>query len=129
MQAAMTMQRIHPKSQQEPMDIRIPYGTAFVALAASSDICTQLSKAPIVHIGESQLIMKLHPVGQVVKFSTCVKMYEALFRDFCPTGRAMIVAKISMKFMTTKTVCSFPMTLAIVDAIKAWQATVARNTA
>jgi hypothetical protein len=48
MHAAMTMTRIKPKSQQEPMDMMMPYGTAFVALAASSDMCTQESNAPIV---------------------------------------------------------------------------------
>ena len=48
--------------------------------------------------------MKAHPDGQVERFSTCVKMYEAELRFFWPIGRAMIVAKIRTKFMTTKTV-------------------------
>ena len=66
MHAAITMQRTKPKSQQDPIDMRMPYGTAIVALAASSayknqhstvrelqslirlTICTHESKAPIV---------------------------------------------------------------------------------
>jgi hypothetical protein len=43
-------------------------------------------------------------------------------------GSAMTVAKIRTKFMTTKTVCIFPITRAIVEAIKPWHATVARKT-
>lgn len=42
-------------------------------------------------------------------------------------GRAMIVANIRMKFMTTKTVCSFPMILDMVEARIPWQQTQARN--
>ena len=73
--------------------------------------------------------MKAHPDGQVVKFSTCVKMYDALFsRCFAPIGSAMMVAKISIKFMTTKTVCNLPITLAMVDAMTAWHVTVAKKT-
>ena len=62
------------KNQHDPMLIIIPYGTALVALAASSLMWTQLSNAPIVQIGESQEIMNAHPVGHVVRFSVWVKI-------------------------------------------------------
>lgn len=67
----------------------------------------QESNDPIVQIGLSQASIKAHPVGQVVKFSVCAKMYWPSLRlPFCavPIGRAMMVAKIRMKFMATKTV-------------------------
>lgn len=86
----MTISSIQPKSQHEPIDMRIPYGTARVAFAASSDMWTlqrdsqrcclsskpgslldsyQLSKPPIVHIADNHEINQFQPVGQVVKFS------------------------------------------------------------
>ena len=71
---AMTMTRIHPKNQQDPMDIKIPCGTARVALLASSDIWTQESKAPMVHRLLIQLIMNAQPVGQVVRLAVSVKI-------------------------------------------------------
>ena len=94
----MTMQRIQPKSQHEPIDIRIPYGIALVALDASSDICTHESNAPIVQIGDNHYVvivsehsskmhtlltesMKAHPVGQVVRFAVSAKMKCALLRS------------------------------------------------
>lgn len=51
MVAAMTIMRIKPKSQQEALDAMIPTGTALLAFLASSDMCTQLSKAPMVLCG------------------------------------------------------------------------------
>ncbi len=48
MHAAITMVRMKPKNQHEPMAIIMPYGTARVALAASSDMCTHESNPPIV---------------------------------------------------------------------------------
>lgn len=91
-------------------------------------ICTAESNPPMVQIGLSQESMNAQPDGQVVRFSTWVKMYEALFREsLAPIGKAMMVAKMSTKFITTKTVWSFPITLAMVDAIAPWQATVAKN--
>ena len=42
-------------------------------------------------------------------------------------GRAMIVASIKIKFAITKTVCSFPIILDIVEARTPWQQTQARN--
>ena len=71
MQAAITMTITKPKTQHIPIELRIPRGTALVALAASSDICTQESNAPIVQIGDNQLSIKAQPVGQVVRFSVC----------------------------------------------------------
>ena len=55
------------------LETRLQRTTALVALAASSLMCTQESKAPIVHIGLSQASMKAHPVGHVVEFSVCAK--------------------------------------------------------
>src|SRR6266498_5225210 len=108
MQAARTITMTNPNSQQEPMAIRIPYGTALVALVASSDMCTQLSNPPTVQIAESHESMKVHPLGQRVMFSVCAKMYPPSLRCFLPIGRAMIVANIRMKFRMTKTVWSLP---------------------
>ena len=73
--------------------------------------------------------MKAQPAGHVVRFSTLVKMNEPELRWCLPIGKAMIVAKMRTKFITTKTVCSLPMILARVDAMRAWQATVQRKTA
>ena len=53
--------------------------------------------------------MNVHPVGQPVPFWISAKMKCAEFRwDARPIGRAIMVAKIRMKFITTKTVCSLP---------------------
>jgi hypothetical protein len=131
------MQQIQPKSQHEPIENKIPSGTALTALAASSLqvcqnliglrtgpsgqaclICTAESNPPMVQIGLSQDSMNAHPDGQVVRFSTCVKIYEALFRDDpAPMGKAIMVAKIRTKFIITNTDCNLPITLAMVDAI------------
>ena len=80
------------------------------------------------HIGDSQARKKAHPVGQVVKFSTCPKIYAPSLRSFFPTGKAIIVAAMRMKFMTTKTVCSFPITFARVEARIPWQSIQHRKT-
>jgi len=74
MHAAITIKITNPRTQQEPMDIMIPYGTALAAFDASSLICTQESKAPIVQIGESHASIKDQPVGQVVRFSSWAKI-------------------------------------------------------
>ncbi len=72
----------------------------------------------MVQIGLSHDRMNAHPDGQVVRFSTCVKIYEALFRELpAPIGKAMMVAKIRTKFITTNTDCNLPIHLAMVDAI------------
>jgi hypothetical protein len=122
-----------------------------VALAASSDMCTQLSKAPIpflqrqktrsriirrdiaipiVQIGLSQLSINAHPVGQVVKFAVCAKINLPSFL-LCrlPIGSAIIVAKISTKFIIVKTVCSFPIIRLKLDAITPCMSTQPRKTA
>ena len=83
----------------------------------------------MVQMGLSHEIINAQPAGQVVPFSTCVKMKLALFRCFWPIGRAIMVAKIRMKFMITNTVCNFPMTRAQVEAMKPWLATVHKKTA
>ena len=129
MVAAMVMTRKNPNSQQLPMLMIMPYGTAFVAFAASSLICTQLSNDPIVQIGLSQLNINAHPVGHVVKFSVRPKIYPMEFLALAfPTGSAMIVATMRAKFMTTKTVCSLPMTRDRVEASTPWQSTAPRKT-
>ena len=92
-------------------------------------LLTQLSKAPIVQIGESQLSIKAHPVGHVVRFAVSVKMkWPSLRRFLAPIGRAIIVATMRMKFITTKTVCSFPISFDMTEARIAWQRTQARKT-
>ena len=63
-----------PKNQHEPMDMRMPKGTALVALAASSLMWTHESKAPMVQIGDSQLSMNAHPAGHVVRLAVSAKM-------------------------------------------------------
>lgn len=84
-----------------PMELRMPRGTALAALLASSDICTQESKAPMVHIGESQASIKAQPVGHVVRFSTSAKIKCPSLRWLAlPTGSAMIVARIRARFYT-----------------------------
>ena len=55
MQAVITMRRMKPNSQHEPMLINMPYGTARVAFAASSLMWTQLSK-PVPAMEMSQLV-------------------------------------------------------------------------
>ena len=74
MVAARTIIMMKPKNQQEPIDIRMPKGTAFVALAASSLIWTHESKEPMVQIGDNQLSMKAHPVGHVVRLAVSAKI-------------------------------------------------------
>lgn len=103
--------------------------TALVALAASSDMCTAESNPPMVHMGDSQDNMNAHPVGHVVRFSTWVKIYDALLRALAPIGSAIMVARMRTKFITTKTVWSLPITRAMVEAIRPWVATVARKVA
>lgn len=129
MHAAITMQQIQPNSQHAPMENKMPNGTAFVAFAASSLMWTAESNPPMVQMGDSHESIKVQPAGQVVRFSTWVKIYEAELRWSAPMGRAMMVARIKTKFMITKIVCIFPITLAMVEAIRPWQATVARKTA
>lgn len=129
MVAAMTIMRMKPKSQQEALDAMIPTGTALLAFRASSDMCTQLSNEPIVQIGLSHESMNVHPVGQDVRFSVCVKIYLAECRRFlAPMGSAMIVAAMRTKFMKTNTVWSLPMILDMTDERTAWQRTAARKT-
>lgn len=108
---------INPKIQQLPMLIRIPYGTAFVAFAASSLICTQESKPPIVQIGDSHERNQAKPAGQVVRFPEVAKMNLPSFRWLDrPIGRAMMVAAIRMKFANTNAVCNFPIAFDMVEA-------------
>jgi hypothetical protein len=74
--------------------------------------------------------MKAHPEGQVVRFDVVAKIHVASFRVLeRPIGNAMIVAKISTKFMTTNAVCSLPITLLKLLASIPWQMTQARKTA
>jgi hypothetical protein len=113
--------------------MRIPYGTALVALEASSDMWTQESKAPIVQIGLSQLRNQAHPGVHVVKFPVVPNMYLASFRWLArPIGSAITVAAMSTKLAlgvilacvfnanllpyTTKTVCKFAIAFEMVDA-------------
>lgn len=60
----------NPRAQHDPIDHKIPSGTARAACVASSLMCTQESKAPMVQIGDSQASMNAQPDGQVVRFST-----------------------------------------------------------
>jgi hypothetical protein len=74
--------------------------------------------------------MKAQPEGQVVKFAVVAKIHVASFRVLDrPMGSAIIVAKISTKFMTTNAVWSLPMTLLKLLASMPWQTTQARKTA
>jgi hypothetical protein len=82
-----------------------------------------------VQIGLSQLSINAHPVGQVVKFAVCVKTnFPSCLLCLAPIGSAIMVAKIRMKFITTNTVWSFPMTLLNVLAKTPCIKTQARNT-
>lgn len=106
------------------MLIKIPYGTAFVALAASSLICTHESKPPIVQIGESHERNHANPAGQVVKFEEVANMNLPSFRWLDrPTGNAIMVATMRMKFAKTNAVCSFPIAFEMVEASTPWQRT------
>lgn len=76
----------------------MPYGTAFVALDASSDMCTHESKPPMVQIGDSHVRNHANPGDHVVRLSVWEKMYFASFLScFRPMGSAIIVAVISTK--------------------------------
>lgn len=128
--------------------MRMPYGTALGALEASSDICTQESKPPIVQIGESHVRNHAKPGDHVVKLSVWLKMYFASLRScFRPMGSAITVAAMRMKFAlpsklvafnscvscncthTTKTVCNLAIALEMVDASTPWTKTQHMNTA
>lgn len=112
-------------------------------------IHTQASKDPIVQIGDSHASMNAHPVGQVVRFSTCENMNAPLFRldEAVPTGMAMIVPRISATFcsqpvrevicsdpkvdihtMKTLKLCIRPMIFERVDARTPWVRTVIMKT-
>lgn len=106
--AASTMTITNPRPQHIPIELRMPNGTAFAALLASSLMWTQLSKAPMVQIGDSHASMKAQPVGQVVRFSTVAKMKCPSLRLFAiPTGSAMIVERIRAIFCTRSLVVDF----------------------
>lgn len=106
--AASTMTITNPRPQHIPIELRMPSGTAFAALLASSLMWTQLSKAPMVQIGDSHASMKAQPVGQVVRFSTVAKMKCPSLRLFAiPTGSAMIVERIRAIFCTRSLVVDF----------------------
>lgn len=84
----------------------------------------------LTQIGLNHASMNAQPEGQVVKFAVVAKIHVASFRVLeRPIGSAMIVAKISTKFMTTKAVWSLPMTLLKLLASIPWQTTQARKTA
>lgn len=97
-----------PRIQQHPMDAIIPIGTALVGFLASSLMCTQESKAPIVQIGHSHDSINAQPVGHVVSFSERPKTTLAeligtsLMRIL--TGKAITVATIKAKFAATNQV-------------------------
>jgi hypothetical protein len=83
----------------------------------------------MVQIGDIQANIKAQPVGQVVKFSVCVKIYLASLRDAClPIGSAIIVAKMRIRFITTSNVCILFMTRWRVVARRAWQRIVHKKT-
>lgn len=99
MQAASTITITNPRPQHMPMEDRMPRGTAFAALDASSDMCTHESKAPMVQMGDSQASMNAQPVGQVVRFATLAKMNSPSLRWLAlPTGSATMVARIRAIF-------------------------------
>jgi hypothetical protein len=84
----------------------------------------------LTQIGLSHESMKAQPVGQVVRLAVVANIQVASFLSLpLPIGRAMIVAKIRTKFITTNAVCSFPMTLLKLLAKIPWLTTQARNTA
>lgn len=84
----------------------------------------------LTQIGLNHESMNAHPEGHVVRLAVVAKIYSPSFRFLDrPMGRAMIVANISTKFITTKAVCSFPMTLLKLLARIPWQTTHARKTA
>lgn len=89
-----------------------------------------ISRELLTQIGLNQESMKAQPEGQVVRFAVVAKIHVASFRVFeRPIGNAMIVAKISTKFMTTNAVWSLPITLLKLLANIPWQTTQARKTA
>jgi hypothetical protein len=91
-------------------------------LVVNRDLLTQ--------IGLSQESMNAQPEGQVVRFAVVAKIHLASLRVLeRPIGSAMIVAKISTKFITTNAVWSLPMTLLKLLASMPWQITQARKTA
>ena len=71
--AAITLRIKNPKTHALPALKRIPLGTARAACIASSLICTHESKNPIAQIGERNASTKFHPIGQLLRLSTCVK--------------------------------------------------------
>ena len=84
----------------------------------------------LTQIGLNQDSMNAQPVGQVVRLAVVAKIQVASFLSLAlPIGKAIIVAKMRTKFITTKAVCSFPMTLLKLLAKIPWQITQARNTA
>jgi len=89
-----------------------------------------ISRKQLTQIGLSQESMNAQPEGQVVRFAVVAKIHVASLRVLeRPIGNAMIVAKISTKFMTTNAVWSLPMTLLKLLASIPWQTTQARKTA
>ena len=84
----------------------------------------------LTQIGLNQDSMNAQPVGQVVRLAVVAKIQVASFLSLAlPIGKAIIVAKMRTKFITTKAVCSFPMTLLKLLAKIPWQITQAKNTA
>jgi hypothetical protein len=92
--------------------------------------CLVVNRDLLTQIGLSQESMNAQPEGQVVRFAVVAKIHLASLRVLeRPIGRAMIVAKISTKFITTNAVWSLPMTLLKLLASMPWQITQARKTA
>ena len=84
----------------------------------------------LTQIGLSHESINAQPVGQVVRLAVVAKIQVASFLSLArPIGKAMIVAKMRTKFITTNAVCSFPITLLKLLARMPWQITQARNTA
>lgn len=103
MHAASTITITKPRPQHIPIELRMPSGTALAALLASSLMWTQLSKAPMVQMGDSHASMKAQPVGQVVRFSRVAKMKCPSLRLLAmPTGSAMMVERIRAMFWTRR---------------------------
>jgi hypothetical protein len=101
-----------------------------MALMATSDSSGSEDSAKLTQIGLNHESMNAHPVGQVVRLAVVAKIHVASFLFLeRPIGRAMIVAKMSTKFMTTNAVWSLPMTLLKLLASIPWQMTQARKTA
>jgi len=58
MQATMTITQSQPRIPAQEIAPTIAAGTAFEALDASSEMCTQESKPPIDQTGESQASLR-----------------------------------------------------------------------